>query len=466
MVTPNSVSFDQAWLCEAIRLQETQWGSRDDSKARLLAQAETSALAKITKRAMVLGQDTGLVNALTQIKRAGWIGLLIIGVFALFAGSASAFTALGNGTAAVNVIWGFISLLALNLISMLIWCISMLFPSATGGWFPQLWPWLTRKLVRGPSIGLAAQAWWHLWHQARATRWIMSAGTHLIWLTLSLAAVITLVVLLSLRQYDFVWSTTLLSSDVFVKGVSVLGVLPQWFGFMVPDSEVIRLSGNISTSDAPATRLLWSSWLLGSLVVYGVIPRALLALFSIVMILKGLKRTKPDLSAPYYTAVLSRMTPAFSAPDGMPPAAAALTLTTGSTQHHDNDWQTDFILTAIELDPTETWPPLGIGAAVTCTSMIDTRDSRQQLLSTLARTKPTRLVIACDARHTPDRGTLRIIADLAGLSKKTLLWLRQSQDVASHAEAWREQLQQLPGIELLATQDPQAIMQWFRQAHD
>ena len=466
MVTPNSVSFDQAWLCEAIRLQETQWGSRDDSKARLLAQAETSALAKISKRAIVLGQDTGLVNALTQIKRAGWIGLLIIGVFALFAGSASAFTALGNGTAAVNVIWGFISLLALNLISMLIWCISMLFSSATGGWFPQLWPWLTRKLVRGPNIGLAAQAWWHLWHQARATRWIMSTGTHLIWLTLSLAAVITLVVLLSLRQYDFVWSTTLLSSDVFVKGVSVLGVLPQWFGFMVPDSEVIRLSGNISTSDAPATRLLWSSWLLGSLVVYGVIPRALLALFSIVMILKGLKRTKPDLSAPYYTAVLSRMTPAFSAPDGMPPAAAALTLTTGSTQHHDNDWQTDFILTAIELDPTETWPPLGIGAAVTCTSMIDTRDSRQQLLSTLARTKPTRLVIACDARHTPDRGTLRIIADLAGLSKKTLLWLRQSQDVASHAEAWRVQLQQLPGIELLATQDPQAIMQWFRQAHD
>lgn len=466
MVTSDKVSFDQAWLCEAIRLQETQWGSRDDSKARLLAQSESSALQKITTRAIVLGQDTGIVNALTHVKRGGWFGLFIIAALAICAGSASAFTALGNGTVAVNVVWAFISLLALNLLSMLFWCVTMLSPAASGGWFPQLWPWLTRKLVRGPNIGLAAQAWWSLWHRARATRWIMSAGTHLIWLTLSLAAATTMLLSLSIRQYDFVWSTTILSSDVFVKWVNVLGILPQWFGFLVPDSDVVRLSGNLSTPHAEATRLLWSNWLLGSLVVYGVIPRALLALFSVMMILKRLTLTQPDLCAPYYTSLLSRMAPAFSAPDGALASAADLIFTSGSTQHNDSDWHTDFILTAIELDPTDTWPPLGIGTAVTCTSAIDSRESRQQLISTLARTKPARLVIACDARHTPDRGTLRIIADLAGLSKHTLLWLRHSQDLTSHTEAWRGQLQQLPGVELLATQDTETIMQWFKRAHD
>jgi hypothetical protein len=82
-------------------------------------------------------------------------------------------------------------------------------------------------------MGLAVQAWWSVWHQAQATRWLLSTGTHLIWMTLSVAATVTLLLALSTKQYDFVWETTVLSSEVFVRGIGYLSVVPQWFGFAV-----------------------------------------------------------------------------------------------------------------------------------------------------------------------------------------------------------------------------------------
>jgi hypothetical protein len=465
MATSEKLSFHQAWLCEALRLQETQWGARDDSKARLLASQEQTPQRKIAIRAESLGQDIGLLAAISQLKKAGWIALLLSLIISILAGGLSAKAALGNGALPVNVTWAVLSLIALNILSLLVWCVAMLSNTASGGWLTQFWPWFTRKIARGPNVAIAAQAWWGLWHQANATRWVMSAGTHLLWLIFSLASILMLLALLSTRQYDFVWETTVLAPEIFVNAVKTLGAIPHWLGFAVPDSQVVRLSASVSQPNTETTRILWSSWLIGCIVVYGAIPRACLALLSICILLKRSGMTQPNISTPYYGALLNRITPAFSAPDGAP-AALDFISPRGPVEYSVDDWRTENLITAIEPDPNEEWPPSDLGTAVTSTAAVDSNESRQNILLVVSRSKPKRLAITCDARHSPDRGTLRLIADLSHYATRTLIWLRHAESLDAHTAAWRAQINTLHGVEILSNNESQSVMQWFERTHD
>jgi hypothetical protein len=290
----DKLSFKQVWLCEAIHLRESQWGPLDDSKARLLAQQERSPLAKVVIRAQTLSHAIGLTTTITKLSAASWFAFFCILLTAIIAGTSMALSALGTGTQPVNIVWALVSLLGLNILSLILWCLALLSPTASGGRLVQLWPWLTRKLARGLNMGLAVQAWWSVWHQAQTTRWLLSTGTHLIWMTLSVAATVTLLLALSTKQYDFVWETTVLSSEVFVRGIGYLSVVPQWLGFAVPDQEIMRASSAVSQQNPEIARRLWSGWLLGCLLIYGVLPRALLALLS-ALILKRHSRLEPNL---------------------------------------------------------------------------------------------------------------------------------------------------------------------------
>jgi hypothetical protein len=69
------------------------------------------------------------------------------------------------------------------------------------------------------------------------------------------------------------------------------------------------------------------------------------------------------------------------------------------------------------------WPPATAPAAVRVAGNLDSREQRHALLDALARAPARRLLIACDARQTPDRGALALIADLAGKAAQTRVWL-------------------------------------------
>lgn len=460
------VTFNQAWLCEVIHLRESQWGTQDDSKARLLAQNERSPLAKIIRRAQALNQASGLTTTIQTLNSASWLAFFVILSVAIIAGVSSAFAALGNGTQPVNIVWALLSLLGLNFLSLIIWCVALLSPTASGGRLAQLWPWLTRKIARGPDIGLAVQAWWSVWHQARATRWLLSAGTHLIWMIFLVAATAATLFALSTRQYDFVWETTVLSSEIFVKGVGQLAVIPQWLGFPVPDPELVRTSGSVSQNSIETTRKLWSGWLLGCLMIYGVLPRFFLWLMSTFIVMNRRAHIEPDLTSPYYVAVLNRMHSTHLHSADTPPPASVFKIDAQKSSSSSNTFNTEYLLIAIEPDPQDIWPPEGIGSIVTCAGPIDSRASRHQVLSTMAQTRPKNLVLVCDARHSPDRGTLRLITDLSEYADKTLVWLRHSQASNAHTEAWRTQLGNHTALELKARDDAASVMQWIERHHD
>jgi len=461
-----SVTFKQAWLCEAIRLRESQWGPQDDSKARLLAQNARSPMAKIILRAQELSRSNTLAASMATLNSASWLACLVVFSAAIIIGASSAVAALGSGAQPINIVWALISLLGLNFLSLIIWGVTLISPTASGGRLAQLLPWLTRKLARGPDIGLAAQAWWSLWHQARATRWLLSAGTHLIWMLLLLAASATTLFVLSTRQYDFVWETTVLSPEVFVNWVGQLAVIPHLLGFPIPDTELVRASGSIPQNSAETARKLWSGWLLGCLIVYGVLPRLVLLLMSTLIVFSRRGRIKPDLTSPYYVAVLHRMTSSERHYADTPPEASIFKIDATSTQWSRDTFNTEHILIAIEPDPKDIWPPEGIGSIVSCAGPIDSRESRQRVLRAMTQARPKNLVLVCDARHSPDRGTVRLIRDLSENAKRTLVWLRHNQASQAHTQAWLSQLRDLSEIKLNIQEDPASVMQWLERHHD
>src|SRR5690606_9861504 len=110
--------------------------------------------------------------------------------------------------------------------------------------------------------------------RAGALRWLFGAVSHLLWLTALCAALAALLVALSTASYRFVWATTLLAPDTFVWLTQAIGWLPAHLGFPMPDADVIRASDGAQTVAANA-QVRWSWWLIGVLVVYGILPRLL-----------------------------------------------------------------------------------------------------------------------------------------------------------------------------------------------
>lgn len=142
-------------------------------------------------------------------------------------------------------------------------------------------------------------------------RYQLSKLTHLLWLSYFSGATLISIVLLATHQVDFVWQTSILSTEAFQSLTQLLAYLPQKLGFPVPSIDQIQQSymNADNLSDAENRRLVWSSLLISSLLLYGLLPR--LCLF-LLMDYK-LKCTKIafrlDLSNRYYVQLRQLLKP-------------------------------------------------------------------------------------------------------------------------------------------------------------
>jgi hypothetical protein len=357
-------------------------------------------------------------------------------------------------------------LLGVNLFSLVLWLFTLLIGAGSGGWLAQSWQWLVRKLATGPEVALAGQAWWSIWQQAGGLRWVLSSVTHACWLVASLTMLAVLYFTLSMRHFSFAWETTLLSADSFVALTHFIGAVPQWFGVAIPDSETVRASGHLSTNSVQA-QALWASWLMGAVACYGVLPRALLLLASLALVARAWPHTQPQLKSPYYQALLAKMQPAALSPEGLPPLAVTPRYPPPDKGANS---ATNAMITGIELESA--WPPLGLGSAIVHTVMIDSRDTRNMALGHVAQLNPRRLVIACDARHTPDRGTLRLIAELSSYASKTLVWLQPAggaegpNGADGRIPVWKNQLHAALKVDVLVTPLLAPVSDWLGRSDD
>ncbi len=410
------------WLTETVRLREEHAGPLEDLEANRLARTVGGDLpTRIQHRALHLAERDGLTGALIHWLQGARLALVLLAIVAVISGAGLAFAALGNGLTPVNVFWALGSLLGLNLILLISWALGLLFAGEHSASLGRLWLWLSEKLARDAKAAQLAPALLLLLQRQKLNRWAVGVLVNSLWLLALLSAMVILLTLLATRRYGFVWETTILGADTFVAATQALGVLPALLGFNVPTVEMIRASGDAALNIESA-RQAWAAWLVGVLLVYGLLPRLILALLCLWRWKRGRAVLRLDLNLPGYAQLRERLMPSSERLGVNDAAPQYLHQASGGVSELESDGA---LVVAIELDDQHAWPPK-LPAGVKNAGILDSRESRHTLLEQLTRFPPARLAIACDPRRSPDRGSLALIAELARSATATRVWLLQA----------------------------------------
>lgn len=453
--------LDKRWLTEAVRLREEHAGPLDDQEANRRARQLGGDLAtRIENRALWLAERDGMRAALLHWKQGARLALLVLLAVAVLSGAGLAFAALGDGQRPVNVFWAVGSLLGVNLLLLLSWAMSFSLAGEQGASLGRVWLWLSEKLARDAQAVHLAPALLLLLQRQRLNRWLLGALVNGLWLLALGSALLVLLVLLATRRYGFVWETTILGDQTFIDLTQALGALPALLGFSVPDMAMIRASG-VSQPVLELARQAWAGWLLGVLVVYGLLPRLLLAATCLWRWRRGRQHLSLDLQLPGYSTLREALMPSSERLGINDPEPAAMPEV---ARLADAEHSAGALLVGLELDDQRPWPP-ALPASVVDAGILDSRESRNRLLEQLSRFPPARLAIACDPRRSPDRGSLALIAELARSAGATRIWLMQAPPgQALDSERLGDWHQALEKLDLRFADT--APLHWLEHGHD
>lgn len=248
---------------------------------------------KLIRRAQIIDRDKHLKYVLQQVE-TGSFWLWIVAATLLFTvGFSSTYLLMDNQ--GLNFFLVLAGILGMNTVMLLVWLATLFlrlknvhFISSPATWFRGKDP------VNQAILRLYVDEW-----RKPQTRWLIGATSHGLWLCTLSGMLVSVVLLLLVRQYTFNWESTLLSNTALVKTVEALSWLPERLGFPVPDSQAViagRLNNHIEDARA------WAGLLIGSIICYGILPR-LLAWLACKITLKTL-RERLDLNQPYYQNIL------------------------------------------------------------------------------------------------------------------------------------------------------------------
>lgn len=454
-------AFAAYWLAETLRLRESLWGPLEDAReVRRARSAPGSFEEKILLRGQQLGKREGLDASIRSWAAAARLMLILLCGAAILAGAGAAVGALGDGGRQVNILLALTALLGLNMLTLFFWLASFLVKGAGGAWLGESWLWLTRKLARGPDAALVPRALVEILGRTHSLRSVLGSVSNALWAIALCAMLLAMLALLSARRYSFNWETTLLAPDVFVSVTQVLGWLPAQLGFSIPDEAIVRASGSLQALPEPA-QALWSSWLLGCVVVYGLLPRVIALFVCLAAARRRLGVMRLDTGLPGYAELRDRLTPVsehagVDAPAPAPqPSRMALQASTGKALDRP-------VLVGIELPPDLAWPPGALSPEVADLGIVDGRAERNALLDRLQGHAPARLLLVCDGHQTPDRGTTAWLADLAGFAGDTHVALLDRRNGPQGREAaWLAQLQAAGFPPLTIHTEVAAALDWL-----
>jgi hypothetical protein len=390
------------------------------------ADAEQRLLLRARHR---LGADAARLAPLPR--RLGWAFAVLC---LLLAGSAAigAWSLLGSGERPVNVVWTWLALLGPHLLLFLLWLLSLLW-GATPPWSGRQLAALAARLPGLLPERAVAAALWEGLAASGAGRWLLAALAHLLWLAALCGALLGLLLALSLRRYGFTWETTLLPGHWFEALVAALAWLPAALGLPQPDAALVAASAEAPVASS-AARQAWSFWLLGGLLLYGLLPRLLALLLCRWRLRRALAGLQLPWQQPYYAVLQRRLAPTsarLGVVDADPGADAPVLLRPGGVGE-------GAAVLGLDLPADWPWPPLATAARDL--GRCEGREQRHAARQALGDAPAAQLLVVVEAAQSPDRGTLRYLAALAAHCRRLGVWLAGA-DRDERRALWRQQLQ-------------------------
>ena len=425
-------ALTQTWMALAVREIERS-GPLDDSAVMAEAMRRHShPQERLRERAWLLGQRLGLDTHMAHWRDAAWLLGAALSVAVLLLANGIVFAMLSDARS-INAGSAFVAALGVHALTLLLWLAGLLWlqrwPGAgmglsLGKLLLQLlarWP-LGEKMQRPHALALVSGAK-QLLRSSRLAPWAFGLVSHVVWTASFVLVLLGLLLAFALRQYQLTWESTILSPAFFDAFVRTTGWLPGLLGFAVPEG-VAALRVDAATGQLAIPARTGALWLLGCVLVYGLLPRALCAALCWGVWQRRKNRVALDTADPYFRQLLARfaaLQPSLISDmeHALPSSAPTVALPAGA-------YQPVLALVGFELLPTPDWPPQLATRAALVECIAGSIEERSQVLAALAQLRPQALVLVCDAAATPDRGTERFLRDACRHAEHCALWLLDS----------------------------------------
>jgi len=338
----------------------------------------------------------------------------------------------------INIYWLLLVLLGFNTLSLLLWgvgCVLQaggLIRGSVGG----LPLFLHRLAAKARGSRPAYAGWWQAYFGGTVGLWRFSTEGHRLWLVYLSAGLAGLLVLFSVRQFDFVWGSTLLSPGVFIATTDILAKPLMRMGVAPPDAAQVLASQSGEmvqelTATAGETRRQWALFLIGSLTIYGLLPRALCFALSSAMLRQAQRKYKPDFYLPYYVELQHRHQSCVTQAEVVDPDRPLVKSDTdpekpeSAARERSYDLPMNALSIGVELDST--------AANYVHCNVID-RESLNVAANMKRQRAADKLLLVVNLGTAPDRGMSRRVSELATGTAELWLMLHRQQSSAGHAE--------------------------------
>ncbi|WP_367103186.1 DUF2868 domain-containing protein [uncultured Psychrobacter sp.] len=356
----------------------------------------------------VLGKIDGRIKGIMTLMSVVWCVSGFLGLFTLLQANV------------VNFFYVLVCLLGFHTIMLVGWLVLTLMKQSkqSSNWFANLVS--PSYLIRGKDdVTQAAVSLYEQQLQHSGMRWYLGRFSHQLWLATLTGMLLAIIFLLIVRQYSFSWESTLLSDQTLITLTQVLGWLPSMVGFSVPDSAAIVQSRLVTDALPLSIARQWASLLIGSLLMYGIVPRAIAWVFCALMFRR--KKMRLDTKLPYYQKIINfwqrqvidaddfKQTPAPVVPKATVSSGNKLVALLEYPSKQDNWWQA-----GLNHDHAKT-----VASTVENFGIVDDREDMARL-TTYLDTHPVQVILGIHSQALPDRGTLRKLDQIAGHAKHGL----------------------------------------------
>ncbi len=412
-----SLSFNQQLLAEQIRAVEETQGAEPPPA---VASTGLDFPSWLVERNRALARRSTIQIAVQHAPTVFSRLLLGVSLLMLIIGAVTSIKALDSAGTQLNIFWVLAVLLGVSWLSLVLWLITLLLNRDNAGVLASLFSKLLDRLLPERAQPSAKQAAGRVWlsRQLFSASGFLRLGwlTHGLWSAYLLGGLVGLLLLFATRQFDFVWESTLLGGESFVQLTKTLTPPLAALGVPVPDTDQILASSLDQTPfDAAQTRRVWALFLLGCVLVYGLLPRLLLAALCLLAERRLQARQTLDFNQPYYIRLQREFWPKGSRSvildaDDQPPQAPTAKVAPSALP-------SNCLWLGLEL-------PGDFPKPSTAHTLINVRDeaSQQQAQAAIQQHKGA-VALMVDGNKPADRGLQRVVMTLAESSGPRNLWL-------------------------------------------